>query len=328
MANLLRKWVLVCMLMICAAGLVGIGKVNDGVVIYSSLEEFRNEKLREMLKEQLPGIDVTIQYITTNKGAAKIKLEKSRTDADILLAFDIQSMELIRDELQNLKIYDTRHYLDGLNPEHNKYRIWERFAGAIIVNKNMLNKMKMPIPASYEDLTNPIYKDLIAMPDPKSSGTGYFFLKHIVNEWGEERAFDYFDKLYPNIKQFTASGSGPIKLLLQNEIAIGMGMTFQAVGEINKGADLQIIYPPEGSPFSLSGIAMIQDRADRPEVAQVFDFLYTKFTFYDKENFSPELVFKRQSIKVPHYPKHIKYGNMKGLKSAAIKQDLLRKWKY
>ncbi|WP_019424731.1 extracellular solute-binding protein [Paenibacillus sp. OSY-SE] len=328
MANRLRKWVLVCMLMICAAGLVGIGKVNDGVVIYSSLEEFRNEKLREMLKEQLPGIDVTIQYITTNKGAAKIKLEKSRTDADILLAFDIQSMELIKDELNDLKIYDTRHYLDGLNPEHNKYRIWERFAGAIIVNENLLNKMNMPIPASYEDLTNPIYKDLIAMPDPKSSGTGYFFLKHIVNEWGEERAFDYFDKLYPNIKQFTASGSGPIKLLLQNEIAIGMGMTFQAVGEINKGADLKIIFPPEGSPFSLSGIAMIQDRADRPEVEQVFDFLYTKFTFYDKENFSPELVFKRQSIKVPHYPKHIKYGNMKGLKSAAIKQDLLRKWKY
>ncbi|MCY9514171.1 extracellular solute-binding protein [Paenibacillus apiarius] len=328
MANRVRKWVLVCMLMICVAGLSGIGKVNDGVVIYSSLEEFRNEKLREMLREQLPDIDVTIQYISMNKGAAKIKLEKSRTDADILLAFDIQSLELIKDELNDLKIYDTRHYLDGLNPKHNKYRIWERFAGAIIVNKNLLNKMNMPIPASYEDLTNPIYKDLIAMPDPKSSGTGYFFLKHIVNEWGEERAFEYFDKLHSNIKQYTASGSGPIKLLLQNEIAIGMGMIYQAVDEINKGADLQIIYPPEGAPYSLSGIAMIQNRTDRPEVAQVFDFLYRKFTFYDKENYSPERVFKRQCIKVPHYPRHIKYGNMKGLKSAAIKQDLLRKWKY
>lgn len=328
MGKQIRKWILVFMILLCASGLTGIGHVNDGVVIYSSLEDFRNAKLKEMLEENLPDINVTIQYISTNKGAAKIKLEKSRTDADILLAFDVQSMELIKDELHDLKKYDTRHYLDGLNPEHNKYRVWERFAGAIIVNKTLLDKMNLPLPVRYEDLINPVYRDMIAMPDPKSSGTGYFFLKHIVNEWGEDRAFDYFDKLYPNIKQFTTSGSGPIKLLLQNEIAIGMGMTFQAVGEINKGADIQIIYPPEGSPYSLSGIAMIQGRADRPEVAQVFDFLYSNFTFYDKENYSPELIFKNQQIKVPNYPKNIKYGNMNGLKSAAIKQNLLRKWKY
>ncbi|GAC41343.1 extracellular solute-binding protein [Paenibacillus popilliae] len=328
MGKQIRKWILGCMIILCIAGLAGIGKVNDGVVIYSSLEEYRNEKLREMLEEYLPDINVTIQYISTNKGAAKIKLEKSGTDADILLAFDVQSMELIKDELHDLTRYETRHYLDGLNPEHNKYRVWERFAGAIIVNKTRLDTMNLPIPERYEDLINPLYRDMIAMPDPKSSGAGYFFLKHIVNEWGEEKAFDYFDKLYPNIKQFTTSGSGPIKLLLHNEIAIGLGMTFQAVGEANKGADLHIIYPPEGSPYSLSGIAMIQGRADRPEVARVFEFLYRHFTFYDKENYSPELVFKTQSITIPNYPKHIKYGNMKGLTSAAIKQDLLRKWKY
>ena len=73
------------------------------------------------------------------------------------------------------------------------------------------------------------------MPDPKSSGTGYFFYKNWVNLWGDQDALDYVDKLYGNLKQFTESGSGPIKLLRQGEVAIGLALTFQAVSEINDG---------------------------------------------------------------------------------------------
>ena len=80
------------------------------------------------------------------------------------------------------------------------------------------------------------------MPNPKASSTGYMFLKAFVNSMGEEEAFAYFDSLYPNMLSFTSSGSGPVNALVQKEAAIGLGMTFQAVNEINKGSNLQILF--------------------------------------------------------------------------------------
>ena len=84
---------------------------------------------------------------------------------------------------------------------------------------------------------------MISMPNPKSSGTGYMFCKALVNEWGEEKALEYFDKLSENILSYTSSGSGPINALIMKEAAIGLGMTPQAVAKINEGqAQLKIKY--------------------------------------------------------------------------------------
>ena len=57
---------------------------------------------------------------------------------------------------------------------------------------------------------------------------------------GEEKGFEYFDELSKNILQYTSSGSGPVNALVQGEVGIGLGMTFQAVNEINKGSNLTI----------------------------------------------------------------------------------------
>ena len=102
--------------------------------------------------------------------------------------------------------------MNGLAPEDhgNAYVTWERQAGALIINTDVLKKHKLSEPKTYEDLLDRKYYNLIAMPDPKSSGTGYFFFKNLVNTMGEEKALAYIDKLEFNVKQFTESGSGQV----------------------------------------------------------------------------------------------------------------------
>ena len=63
------------------------------------------------------------------------------------------------------------------------------------------------------------------------------FLKALVNSMGEEEAFAYFDKLSENILQFTSSGSGPVNSLVSGEAVIALGMTPQAVTQINEGVN-------------------------------------------------------------------------------------------
>ena len=192
----------------------------------------------------------------------------------------------------------------------------------------MLNKHNLPIPKTYDDLLDPMYKNLIAMPDPKSSGTGYNFYLNMVNERGLDEALEYFDKLAANVKQFTEAGAGPVKLLLQGEIGIGLGMTFQVVNEINKNNPLEIVFPEEGSAYSLTGVGIVKGRENNPKVKAVAEFLMNEAIVYDKENFSPEQIFVEQDNKVPNFPQNIRYADMTGGEDLDYKNELLAKWKY
>lgn len=308
----------------------GCGKKSENsVVIYSSLEEFRNEYLSKRFKEQFPDYDVTIQYLPSGKNVAKIKAEgKDATEADIILGVDSGYLNSLSDILTDLSSYDTSHYLqDCVDPQH-KYLAWERYSGGIIVNKSILQQKGLSVPQSYDDLLKPEYKNLIIMSNPNSSSTGYIFLKSLCNAWGEDQAFEYFDKLSENIYQFSSSGSGPVNALVQGEAAIGLGMVFQAVQEINNGADLEILYFDEGSPYSISCCSVIDGRLERPAVKEVYDYLMNTLCYEDKQNFSPEPIFQDQNTPVEHYPQDIPYSDMTGMDTPGVKDELLAKWKY
>jgi iron(III) transport system substrate-binding protein len=182
-------------------------------------------------------------------------------------------------------------------------------------------------PTSYEDLLKPEFKGLISMPSPKSSGTGYMFVKNLVNAWGEEKAFEYFDNLNENILQYTSSGSGPVNALVQGEAAVGLGMTAQAVTAINDGANLKILFFEEGSPYSLYGYAIPEGKQNRKAVVDVFDFFYSTLVLEDKELYYPEQVFVNQVNNIANYTKNIPYGDMNN-NTTEEKSRLLDNWEY
>ena len=303
---------------------------KDSIVICASSEQFRNDALQEQLNERFPQYDIIVMYMATGKSAAKVYAEGPGTEVDILLGLETGYLNKIKGSLADITGSSRVSYLEGVDVASNggHWVTWERQAGAIVCNTAVLEKYGLEAPKSYEDLLKPEYKGLIAMPDPKSSGTGYFFYKSWVNTMGTEGALAYMDQLYGNVKQLTESGSGPIKLLKQGEIAIGLALTFQAVSEQNDGQPLQIIFPEEGSPYSLTGTAIIQGHQDKKGVAEVFDYIIHEFLVYDKENFSPEQIYEGQINKVANYPQNIRYADMTGIQDDKEKERLLALWKY
>lgn len=303
---------------------------QDRIVVCASSEQFRNDELQEQLHAQFPEYDIAVMYMSTGKAAAKVLAEGRNTEVDILVGLETGYLNKIRSSLADISGISRIPYLEGFSPEdnHNLWVTWERQAGALIINPTILDKYGLEAPRSYEDLLKPEYQGLVAMPDPKSSGTGYFFYKNWVNTMGEAEALAYADALYPNLKQFTESGSGPIKLLKQGEIAIGLALTFQAVNEINDGQPFEIIFPEEGSPYSLTGTAMISGRENDPDITKVYDFIVNQFMVYDKQHFSPEPIYEGQHTAIPNYPQNIQYADMAGIQDAAEKERLLSLWKY
>ena len=164
------------------------------------------------------------------------------------------------------------------------------------------------------------------MPSPNSSGTGYMFLRQLTNEWGEDAAFEYFDKFSENVLQYTSSGSGPVNALIQREVAVGLGMTSQAVVKINEGNDeLEIVFFDEGSPYSMYGNAVLSKSAGSKAVMDVFNYLATDLCKGDNELYFPDQIYKDFAPAIEGFPTNIKYGNMAN-DTLAEKERLQAKW--
>lgn len=326
----MKKWIIIALVLTLVFTVLAYSGNKESIVVCASSEQFRNDALQEQLNKKFPQYNVIVMYMSTGKAAAKILAEGAGSEVDILVGLETGYMNKIKDQLADISGISTIPYSQGLTPADNgnKWVTWEKQAGAIVVNRSMLEKRGLEAPTCYADLLKPEYKGLIAMPDPKSSGTGYFFYKSWVNAMGETEALAYVDALYGNLKQFTESGSGPIKLLKQGEVAIGLALTFQAISEINDGQPFEVIFPETGSPYSLTGSSIVTGHSEKAGVKEVFDFIANEFLVYDKENFSPETVFDGQVNKIPNYPQNIPYADMTGIGDDKDKERLLALWKY
>ena len=300
----------------------------EKVTIYSSAEEYRNEYFQKRLNEQFPQYDIVIEYMPTGNQVAKLKAEGKDTPCDI--SYDLEYGYIGQLDGIFAKVsddYDTSIFLEDLIDPSGCILPEYKNGGCIAINRKLLEEKNLAVPTSYADLLKPEYKGLISMPNPKSSGTGYMFLKSLVNAWGEEEAFAYFDQLAENILQFTSSGSGPVNALVQGEAAIGLAMTAQTVTEINKGADLEILFFEEGSPYSVYGMGIVEGKQDRKCVQDVFRFFYTDLIKEDKQLYFPEQIYKDLTFEIENYPSDIKYADMSN-NTNEEKERLLEKWNH
>ena len=325
------KKILVFFTAVClACVLAGCAAKDNTIVIYSCAEDYRNEYYLTELQKKFPECSFVLDYQTSGGAAAKLKAEGNQTQGDILLSWEYTYFDMLTDSLADLSYFDMSKYLDDMLPAFPKYLPELRNSGAIVVNTEVLSEKGIAEPVSFADLIKPEFKGLLSMPNPKSSGTGYMFLKNLVNAWGEDAAFDYFDKFAENIVQFTSSGSGPMNALVQKEAAVALGMTGQAVAMLNNGAPFKIIFFEEGAPFSQYGHAMTkkaESREDYAKLQEVFDYLVNVVTPACDALFFPEQVFVDKVFSLPNYPQNIPYGDMSN-NSTEEKTRLLEKWMY
>jgi len=328
MKTWLKITALLTVLALLTVGFAGCGESKEKVLIYTSVEDYVVEDMNNRLSAAFPEYNVIVEYVSTGSHAAKLLAEGKNSECDISYDLEYAYMEQLdrAGVLADLSAYDRSIYLDDTVVTGN-YLVQCRVGTAIIVNTQVLAEKNLAEPTSYADLLKPEYKGLISMPSPKASGTGYAFYKALVNAWGEDKALKYFDDLTPNILQYTSSGSGPIQALKNKEVAVGFGMTSQAVTEINNGEPLKVLYFEEGSPYTLYGQSIIAGKETRESVKKVFDFLVNTYSYELNEKFFPEQMFKDKTYSMKNYPENIKYGDMSN-NTIEEKERLLGLWKY
>lgn len=322
-----KKIVALILLVVCLiATFSGCNEGKKRVVIYSCANDKRIAYMSEKLAEKFPEYDCVVEYQSTSKLSAKLLAEGLNTDCDIVHDLSFLNLDSLDKEgiLANISEFDTSLFVDGISSSPN-YTIEINTAGGILINPDVMKEKNLEYPKSYEDLLKPEYKGLISMPDPKASGTGYMFLKSLVNAWGEEKAFEYFDKLSENILQFTSSGNGPANAVLQKEVAIGLGMVNNGVMMIDEGNNIEIVVFEEGAPYSNYGQTIIKGKEENKAVKEVFSYLLGEYILDESEVFGREKIFKDYDFVSENYPKDLKLADMSG-DTVEEKERLLGLW--
>ena len=321
------------------------------IYIFTAHEDNRIQLWNKELHEHFP--DYNIQIVSKTTGALMSELEANgtNTQADIFVGIEITNAEILlsknADLFADLSDYDTSHYVDEVleyqkdvtlndgtvRKGHKKYHVQDKEAGCIVYSKAKLASLGLEVPTSYDDLLDTKYQDQIIMPNPRSSGTGYYFLNGLTSVHSKEEALSYFGNLDVNIKEWSSSGSGPVKGVDRQEIAVGLGMHFQAVEYANKNPDIGITYFSEGSPYTLYTMGMINGKQSDPQVKEVYDYFFSYVNYLDNAQIVPETIYKSEYAKpvtVQNWKSPSDYGvdysPMKNLLDPKFKNALLDAW--
>ena len=340
-----KVWNVLLALCIVTALLTGCGGKTSGetasakgerVVIYTAAEDERIAWLQEALESRFPDTEIVMQSLGTGQLLSKLQAEGKNTDCDIFYDLEVVNAEIILnaspDLFADLSSYDFSVYdpsVTGYTDRHHQYAVNGKTYGAFLVNTKVLEEKGLPIPADYRDMLSEDYRELISIPSPKSSGTGYSYYNGMITVYGDEEGMAYFETLNPNIKEYTTSGSAPAKAAVRGDVAIAYGLLWQCVNYANENEDLKVIVPAEGLAFDLFTMGMISGHETRDCVKKVFDCLYNELNKPQCAAFNPDRIYvDMPAAEIPNYPTGFGEITMKGLFDFNYKQALLDQWNY
>jgi iron(III) transport system substrate-binding protein len=245
----------------------------EEVLVYTALEDDEIPRYLDLFKQSHPDIDVKIVRDSTGIITAKILAEKDNPRADVIWGTAATSL-MLADQAGIVEPYNPEA-IDRVVPsmkDSNSPAHWvgiKAWMTGFCVNTIEVEQLNLPIPQSYADLIDPVYRGHLIMPNPASSGTGFLTISAILQLMGEEKGWEYLDKLNENISRYTHSGSKPCKLAGSGETAIGISFGYRGFIQKQKGEPIETIFPKEGSGWDVEANALVKKAEIKPE-AKIF----------------------------------------------------------
>jgi iron(III) transport system substrate-binding protein len=143
------------------------------------------------------------------------------------------------------------------------------------VNEGVLKKLGKPMPVTWDDLTKPEYKGLIAISNPTTAGTAYTALVTLLLLKGEDKGWEYLAKLHKNVAQYPKSGSAAGQLAGQGEVAIGIVFLHDVVMFAEEGFPVKAIAPADGTGYEIGGLSLIKDAPHKENAKKFIDWALT-----------------------------------------------------
>jgi iron(III) transport system substrate-binding protein len=243
-------------------------------VVYSALDrEFSEPILKAYAKETgvkvLPNFDIES---TKTVGLANLLIaERARPRCDLFWNNEILNTLRLK-ERGLLAPFHPSHAADLPTQFKAKDGTWYGFAARgriLIVNTRLVAEADRP--KGIKDLLDPKWKGKIGLAKPLF-GTTATHAACLFATWGDDKAKRFFRDLKANGVQIHSGNKGVAQAVGSGQLAFGLTDTDDAMGEIDAGNPVVIIYPdrePQGlGTLFIPNVLAIMKGAPHPTEAQ------------------------------------------------------------
>jgi iron(III) transport system substrate-binding protein len=313
--------------LLCALVLAGIAALTTvGVsaqsrtrlVVYTTLEPDNIAEYKKAFEADNPDVEIVWVRDSTGVVTAKILAEGERQQADAIWGLAVTSITAIKQ--QGLLLPYAPANLAAIRPAFRDKAdppSWvgmEAWVGAICFNTKEAEKLGIKRPSSWLDLTDPSYKGRIVMPNPASSGTGYFHVSAWLQLFGEEKGWAFMDALHQNVAHYQHSGTKPCRDAGAGEFPLGISYELAGASMKTRGAPIDIILPKEGSGWDMDTSAILKGTKNLEAAKRLMDFAASRKANEVYARFVSQVAIEGVAVSMPNYPA--------GIAEAMIKNDL------
>lgn len=283
------------------------------LTVYTAVESDDLQKYAERFQLAHPEIEINWVRDSTGVITARLLAEKENPQADVVWGLAATSLLVLEDEgmlaryaPEGVEALDPKFVdpamRDGQDPAWVGMDAW---VASICYNTVEGERLGVPQPSSWEDLTRPEYEGHVIMPNPSSSGTGYLDVASWLQLWDEEGGWDYMDRLHENIARYTHSGSAPCNLAASGEAVVGISFAFRGARLKSQGAPLELVFPEEGVGWDMEAAAIIEGTDNREAAETLLDWAVTEEANALYNEGYAVVAYPGVAAPIEHYPENI-----------------------
>ena len=231
----------------------------DRLSIYSALPE---EEILVYLNafRKDTGITVDCQRLSAGEMIERVQQERENPRVSVILGGAADHYVQANEE--GLLIpYQSPELSNVPEPCLDQAQVWNPIYIGVICfacNEDWFLQKNLPYPTCWDDLTAPELEGKIVLASPETSGTSYTMLAALMQQRGEEKAWEYLQMLDANVGCYTHSGIEPVEKVKQGEFAVGIVFSHDGRRAALDGYPVMLCYPEDGTGYEIGACALVR----------------------------------------------------------------------
>ena len=244
------------------------------LVLYTAQEEEIYEPIIKEFEERT-NLMVKVERGSSEEMTGRLEYEEERPDWDVVFGVGIETLEQSKEHWQVYKSPEAAFITESFQCEDNRWTSFSALPLVIMYNTNVVTYRELPV--GWNSLLEPRWKGRIAFVDPRRSDVYSAALVTAVHTW--EKRGDYLEQFMENLEYGTLNSMQEVNVgILDGRYYLGVTMEESAQALLSEGADVDYIYPQEGTTALPDGTAIVKGCSNPDAARQFLDFTVSRDT--------------------------------------------------